>query len=95
MLEEHGAVSPQVAQAMAQGARRSLGCDLAVSATGVAGPGPDERSNPVGLVYLGLAWEGGCYVKEFRAGNVSRERVRRQSAQQGLDLVRRKLTGLL
>ena len=95
MLEEYGAVSPQVAQAMAQGARRSLGCDLAVSATGVAGPEPDERGNPVGLVYLGLAWEGGCYVKEFRAGNVARERVRRQSAQQGLDLVRRKLTGLL
>lgn len=95
MLEEYGAVSPQVAEAMAQGARRILGCDLAVSATGVAGPERDERNNPVGLVYLALAWEDGCYVKEFRAGNVARERVRRQSAQQGLDLVRRKLTGLL
>ncbi len=95
MLAEYGAVSPQVAEAMARGAKKLLGCDLAVSATGVAGPDPDSRGNPVGLVYLGLAWEDQCIVREFRAGNVARERVRRMSAQRGLDLVRRHLTGLL
>ena len=95
MLDEYGAVSPQVAEAMARGARAALGCDIAVSATGIAGPDSDDRGNPVGLVYLGLAYEDKCYVKEFHAGNVARERVRRQSAQTALDLVRRYLTGLL
>lgn len=95
MLAQYGAVSPQVAEAMARGAKKLLGCDLAVSATGVAGPDPDDRGNPVGLVYLGLAWEDQCIVQKFRAGNVARERVRRMSAQRGLDLVRRHLTNLL
>ena len=95
LLAQHGAVSPQVAQAMAQGARASLGCDLALAATGVAGPDPDDRGNPIGLVYLALAWEGGCQVVPFRAGTqAERERVRRMAAWTGLDLIRRHLTGL-
>ena len=53
------------------------GCDIAVSATGIAGPDSDDRGNPVGLVYLGLAYEDQCVVKEFHAGKVARERVRR------------------
>ena len=95
LLDEYGAVSPQVAEAMARGAKAALGCDIAVSTTGIAGPDSDDRGNPVGLVYLGLAYEDKCYVKEFHAGNVARERVRRQSARTALDLVRRYLTGLL
>lgn len=95
LLAQYGAVSPQVAQAMAQGARSALGCDLALAATGVAGPDPDDRGNPIGLVYLGLAWEGGCQVVPFRAGTqAERERVRRMAAWTGLDLIRRHLTGL-
>ena len=95
LLAQHGAVSPQVAQAMAQGARSALGCDLALAATGVAGPDPDDRGNPIGLVYLALAWEGGCQVVPFRAGTqAERERVRRMAAWTGLDLIRRHLTGL-
>lgn len=94
LLAQHGAVSPQVAQAMAQGARSALGCDLALAATGVAGPDPDDRGNPIGLVYLALAWGDQCQVTEFRAGPVERERVRRQAAQTALDLLRRHLTGL-
>lgn len=95
MLAQYGAVSPQVAQAMAQGARAALGCDLALAATGVAGPDPDDRGNPIGLVYLALAWEGGCQVVPFRAGTqAERERVRRMAAWTGLDLIRRHLTGL-
>ena len=95
LLAQYGAVSPQVAQAMAQGARSALGCDLALAATGVAGPDPDDRGNPIGLVYLALAWEGGCQVVPFRAGTqAERERVRRMAAWTGLDLIRRHLTGL-
>jgi nicotinamide-nucleotide amidase len=80
---------------MARGAKAALGCDLALATTGVAGPDSDDRGNPVGLVYLALAHRDGCIVKEFNAGKVTRERVRRQAAQTGLDLVRRYLTGLL
>ena len=94
LLDRYGAVSPQVAEAMALGAKASLGCDIALSTTGVAGPDADDRGNPIGLVYLGLAWGDQCRVTEFRAGPVERERVRRQAAQTALDLLRRHLTGL-
>ena len=95
MLEEYGAVSPQVAEAMARGAKKVLGCDIALSATGVAGPDPDDRGNPVGLVYLGLAYGEDCIVQEYHAGKGDRDRVRRLSAGTALDMVRRYLTGLL
>ena len=94
LLDRYGAVSPQVAEAMARGAKATLGCDIALSTTGVAGPDADDRGNPIGLVYLGLAWGDQCQVTEFRAGPVERERVRRQAAQTALDLLRRHLTGL-
>ena len=94
LLDRYGAVSPQVAEAMARGAKASLGCDIALSTTGVAGPDADDRGNPIGLVYLGLAWGDQCRVPEFRAGPVERERVRRQATQTALDLLRRHLTGL-
>lgn len=55
LLEEYGAVSAPVAKAMAEGVRALTGSDLAVSTTGVAGPDPDDRGNPVGLVYVALA----------------------------------------
>ena len=95
LLEEYGAVSPQVAEAMARGAKKVLGCDIAVSATGVAGPDSDDRGNPVGLVYLGLAYGDQCVVQEFHAGKGDRDRIRRTSAGTALDMVRRHLTGRL
>ena len=95
LLEEYGAVSPQVAEAMARGAQKVLGCDIAVSATGVAGPDSDDRGNPVGLVYLGLAYGDQCVVQEFHAGKGDRDRIRRMSAGTALDMVRRYLTGVL
>lgn len=94
MLDRFGAVSPQVGKAMAEGARRVLGCDLAVSTTGVAGPDPDDRGNPVGLVYVALAGEGFCHVKECRMGPSGRTGVRNRAALYAFDLVRRHLSGL-
>ncbi len=57
-LEAHGAVSPETAQEMARGVRKLLQTDLAVSVTGIAGPGGGSPEKPVGLVYLHLAAEG-------------------------------------
>ena len=93
LLDERGAVCAQVAEQMAQGARGALGCDLAVSATGVAGPDPDERGNPVGLVYVALAREGETLVRTVHAGG-PRTRVRQVAASHAFDMVRRYLTGL-
>ena len=95
LLDQYGAVSAQVAEAMARGAKAVLGCDIAVSATGVAGPDSDDRGNPVGLVYLGLAYGDQCIVQEFHAGRGDRDRVRRMAAGTALDMVRRHLTDLL
>ena len=96
LLEAQGAVCADVARAMAQGARRVLGCDLAVSATGVAGPDSDDRGNPVGLVYVALADEERCWVRELHLGGARarRDRVRTLAANHALDMVRRWLAGL-
>ena len=92
LLDQYGAVSPRVAEAMARGARRVLGCDLAVSTTGVAGPDPDDRGNPVGLVYVALAGAEFCHVQELHLGR-GRAMVRSRASLHALDLVRRYLTG--
>ena len=55
LLEEMGAVSEECALALAEGARRALGADLAVATTGIAGPGGAEPGKPVGLVFIALA----------------------------------------
>ena len=93
LLDQYGAVSEQVARAMAEGARKVLGCDLAISTTGVAGPDPDERGNPVGLVFIGLATPDGTWVRKVNL-SMGRQRIRHIAASHGFDLARRYLTGL-
>jgi len=95
MLEEHGAVSAPVARAMAEGARRVLGCDIALSATGVAGPDPDDRGNEVGTIFVAIATPEGSHVRSLQLGNrPMRQRLRTQTAHHAFDLARRYLSGL-
>lgn len=94
LLDRYGAVSEPVAAAMAEGARRALGCDIAVASTGVAGPDPDERGNPVGLVYLALAAPEGTWVRRTEQNLKERPRIRHIAASHAFDLARRYLTGL-
>ena len=95
LLDREGAVSEPVARAMAEGARRVLGCDLALSFTGVAGPDRDDRGNEVGLVYVALAAPGETRVRVLRNGPTrGRSGVRHIAASHGFDMARRWLTGL-
>jgi len=95
MLEEFDAVSAPVAQAMAEGARKALGCDIALSSTGVAGPDRDDRGNEVGTMFVAIATPGGTYVRPLRLGTrPMRERLRTQTASHAFDLARRYLAGL-
>jgi nicotinamide-nucleotide amidase len=85
LLKDHGAVSQQVAEAMATGARRASGADLAVAITGIAGPTGGSEDKPVGTVWL--AWAGpadqlGAERREFPG---DRAAVRRQAVAAALD----------
>jgi nicotinamide-nucleotide amidase len=92
VLAAKGAVSPEVARAMAVGVRARFGADYGIGVTGIAGPDGGTAEKPVGLVYVGMASAGGVDVKEFRFGG-PRAIVREMSAQTALDLLRRALAG--
>ena len=95
LLDEHGAVSAPVAAAMAEGARRALNCDIALSSTGVAGPDKDDRGNEVGTMFVAIATPEGTYVRPLVLGaRPVRARLRTQTASHAFDLARRYLTGL-
>ena len=78
LLNTFGAVSAPVAEAMARGARRALEADVAVSVTGLAGPGGDDFGNPVGTVFVGYSDESTTLSREFHFSG-SREEVRQQA----------------
>ncbi len=90
-LTRHGAVSPETAREMAQGLRQRSGVDFALAVTGIAGPEGGSPERPVGLVYLALAYDGGCKIRELRLGLPDRELIRIISAKSALDLLRRHL----
>ncbi len=90
LLEEHGAVSEPVAEAMATGARERTGSTFALSVTGVAGPGGGTEAKPVGTVIIGLAGSDGCRTHRFRFLG-DRARVRTLAAHYALDLLRKEL----
>ena len=94
ILDAHGPVSPETARAMAEGARRITGADIAVSVTGVAGPDPDERGVPVGIVYIGLATPDGTFCRKMDSGRRRRDRIQGIATNHAFDVIRRYLTGL-
>ena len=90
VLQAHGAVSAQVAVAMAAGARRRLGADLAVAVTGVAGPEGGSEAKPVGLTYVAVADDAGDTVRRHQ-WSADRSANKRASAAAALSLVLERL----
>ena len=92
LLRTHGAVSAPVARAMAEGARRLLKTDVAVSVTGLAGPGGDEFGHTVGTVFIGYA--DGCVRRtEEHHFTGDRDQVRQQTIRAALRLILREYSG--
>lgn len=85
-LDTLGAVSGPVAEQMAAGARHVLDADIAVSVTGLAGPGGDEYGNPVGTVFIGYCDENQTLSREYHFPG-DREQVRSQAVEAALELI--------
>ncbi|MFQ5646408.1 MAG: CinA family protein [bacterium] len=86
LLEKWGAVSPQVAEAMASGARKLLEADIAVAVSGIAGPGGGSLEKPVGLVYISVASGAKTITRKFNFPG-SRSQVKEQSAIEALNVL--------
>ena len=86
LLEKRGAVSAPVAEAMARGAREVLRADIAVSVTGLAGPGGDDFGNPVGTVFIGYSDREKTLFREYHFPG-GREQVRSRTTEAALRLV--------
>ena len=87
-LDTVGAVSPEVAEQMAEGVARALGADVGVGTTGIAGPGGGTDDKPVGLVYISVWYKGQHFTRKMQSMN-GRDRIRMQAASTALDLIRR------
>ena len=87
LIEEHGAVSAEIAEHMAEGALDRARADFAVSATGIAGPGGGSTAKPVGLVYIGLARNGGSVFHYKCLFKGDRSDVRMQTVKEALKLL--------
>ena len=86
LLDRYGAVSWPVADAMASGVRKRLQADIAVSVTGLAGPGTDDYGNPVGTVYIGYESKQKSEVRKFCFSG-TREEIRSQAIEAALNLI--------
>ena len=84
LIAQHGAVSAEVAQAMAEGALAHAQAELAVAVTGIAGPGGAKPGKPVGTVWLAIARAGGATEAELLALHGDRASIREQTVQQAL-----------
>ena len=86
ILRTKTAVSEECAKAMAEGARKLFGTDVAVSATGYAGPGGGTEKDPVGTVYLGLATKDGTTVRRICLPGATRTEVREAATATALEM---------
>lgn len=94
LIEYHGAVSEEVALAMAAGALRHSTADLCVAVTGIAGPGGGGTAKPVGLVHLAAAKrEAEAVHRELRLGDIGRRAVRLASVAEAFQLIRALVSG--
>ena len=91
LIDEHGAVSQEVARAMAEGARKRAGSTFGLATTGVAGPTGGSDEKPVGTVYIALATPGSDTIVKKLFFPTDRETFKQLGAQTGLDLLRRQL----
>ncbi len=93
LIDRVGAVSAEVAQAMAEGALRHAPVDVAIAITGIAGPDGGSAEKPVGLVYLAVALKTGpTRVRECHFGDIGRTEIRLESVRAALALLRETLT---
>jgi len=94
LLQTVGAVSREVAQAMATGARERAGVELAIAVTGIAGPGGGSAEKPVGLVHFAAATQDGRLThREERFGDLGRGEIRRRSVLVALAMLQELATG--
>ncbi|KQS56619.1 damage-inducible protein CinA [Brevundimonas sp. Leaf363] len=91
IIAAHGAVSEETARAMAQGARARGAGDLAVSITGIAGPGGGSADKPVGLVHFATAGPRGVRHREVRFGDLGRDGVRHAAVLTALEMLQEQL----
>jgi PncC family amidohydrolase len=89
LIDKHGAVSAEVAAAMAQGICERSGVSVGLSVTGIAGPGGATATKPVGLVYVGLYSDHGESVTKEHYFHGDRTIIKQRSSQAALDLLRR------
>jgi nicotinamide-nucleotide amidase len=92
-IERHGAVSAEVARALAEGARAKLGADVGVGVTGLAGPGGGTEEKPVGLVWLSVVRAGGDPLTRSINLPGSRADIRDRTTTVAMHLIRRVLLG--
>jgi nicotinamide-nucleotide amidase len=87
LIAAYGAVSEQVARAMAEGARKTSGAAVAIAVTGIAGPGGGTEGKPVGLVHFAYADDGKTVHLEKRFGDLGRQRIREETVKTALGMV--------
>jgi len=88
LIHRHGAVSAEVAQAMAEGALKHSLAQLAVAVTGIAGPGGGTAAKPVGMVYLAAQRQDGeARIKELRLGDIGRGAIRLETVAEAVKLL--------
>jgi PncC family amidohydrolase len=92
VIAKHGAVSSQVAEAMAKGAVKISGADVGIGITGIAGPTGGTPEKPVGLVYVSLANKQKAWVEKFLFGD-DRQIIRERSSYAALNMIRLHLSG--